>query len=176
MNTGLVFWSPGLSLDELEKQVILAAYKFHHNNKTATAASLKIAIRTLDNKLERYAEQEKAARDAKELEQMKRADFDRRQRGNPTPNHLGLPYEPYTPENARIDHDFYEKSTHDNHGLPRTAPLPNAPGDVLSTATRLHMESIANSAEKPALPLPEREEVQGVSSSSPAKGSHKRTR
>lgn len=49
-------WSPGRTLDDLEKEVILHAYKFYGYNKTKTASSLGIAIRTLDNKLEHYGD------------------------------------------------------------------------------------------------------------------------
>ncbi len=47
-------WQPGVSLAEVEKRTILAALKFFQGNKTRTAQSLDIAIRTLDNKLELY--------------------------------------------------------------------------------------------------------------------------
>jgi len=47
-------WSPGMKLDDVEKEAILAAFQFYHKNKTQTAAALGIAIRTLDYKLARY--------------------------------------------------------------------------------------------------------------------------
>lgn len=49
-------WIPGQKLDQIEKEVILDAYKYCNYNKTKTAAALGIAIRTLDNKLARYEE------------------------------------------------------------------------------------------------------------------------
>ncbi len=52
-----IVWTPGVSLEAMEKQIIEAAYGFYRGNKTATAQSLGISIRTLDNKLERYAEE-----------------------------------------------------------------------------------------------------------------------
>lgn len=51
-------WQVGMTLDQIEKQVILKAYRFFEGNKTHTASALGIAIRTLDNKLKRYAEEE----------------------------------------------------------------------------------------------------------------------
>lgn len=57
-----VFWQPGITLDQVEKQVIKKAYRFFENNKTRTAAALDIAIRTLDAKLARY-EKEDSAKD-----------------------------------------------------------------------------------------------------------------
>jgi hypothetical protein len=53
-----VIWSPGISLDALEKMVIRKAYRFYHQNKVATANALKIAVRTLDNRLERYDQED----------------------------------------------------------------------------------------------------------------------
>lgn len=49
-----VHWSPGMKLDDLEKRAILSAYSYYRENKTATANSLGISIRTLDNKLEKF--------------------------------------------------------------------------------------------------------------------------
>lgn len=57
--TNTVHWSPGVSLESMERQVILAAFRFYRGNKTATAQSLGIAIRTLDNKLEKYQADDK---------------------------------------------------------------------------------------------------------------------
>ncbi len=47
-------WKPGRTLDEIERQVILDALKFHEGNRTHTAKSLGISIRTLRNKLAEY--------------------------------------------------------------------------------------------------------------------------
>lgn len=47
-------WSPGRTLEDVEKDIILHAFKFYGYNKTRTAESLGIAIRTLDNKLAKY--------------------------------------------------------------------------------------------------------------------------
>lgn len=48
-------WQPGQKLEDVEKEVILKAYRFFDNNKTKTASALGIAIRTLDNKLAKYS-------------------------------------------------------------------------------------------------------------------------
>lgn len=53
MNNSII-WSPGMRLDVLEQQVIVKAFRFYHENKTATANSLGISIRTLDSRLEKY--------------------------------------------------------------------------------------------------------------------------
>jgi len=79
-------WSPGVTLDAIERQVILKAYRFFRFNKTATANALGIAIRTLDNKLERYEydDKERAKLDAEQAERNR--DFLNRQRGIPRPS------------------------------------------------------------------------------------------
>ncbi len=47
-------WSPGQTLDQIEKNVILEALKYHKGNRTHTAKALGISIRTLRNKLADY--------------------------------------------------------------------------------------------------------------------------
>jgi transcriptional regulator with PAS, ATPase and Fis domain len=54
----MIIWQPGMTIDDVEKLVIHAALSFHSGNKTKTADSLNIAIRTLDNKLARYRQEE----------------------------------------------------------------------------------------------------------------------
>ncbi len=67
----MIMWSPGVTLEGIEQQVIIKAYAFYRKNKTATAQSLGISIRTLDNKLEKY--------EADQLLQTER-DYESRQR------------------------------------------------------------------------------------------------
>ncbi len=47
-------FQPGRKLADYQREIILAAYKFYGNNKTKTALSLDIAIRTLDARLVEY--------------------------------------------------------------------------------------------------------------------------
>jgi len=49
-------WFLGMTLEELEKKVILKCLLLNGNNKTATAKCLDIALKTLHNKLDKYAE------------------------------------------------------------------------------------------------------------------------
>jgi hypothetical protein len=49
-----ISWQPGVTLEQVEKDVILHALRFYDGNKTRTAAALGIAIRTLDARLEVY--------------------------------------------------------------------------------------------------------------------------
>lgn len=47
-------WIPGTTLDDIEREVILSALKYHQGNRTHTAKALGISIRTLRNKLADY--------------------------------------------------------------------------------------------------------------------------
>jgi two-component system response regulator HydG len=47
-------FSVGMSLEDVERAHILSALEHHHGNKTKTAQSLGITIKTLYNKLHRY--------------------------------------------------------------------------------------------------------------------------
>lgn len=73
-----IIWSPGVKLEDIEKQVILKAFRYFGNNKTATAISLGITTKTLNSKLDRYALE--ATREAQAREddlQRRKADLDR---------------------------------------------------------------------------------------------------
>lgn len=87
----MIVYTPGMTLEGMEKFLILAAFKFYRQNKTTTAKALGCAIRTLDTKLEKYAEEDKQL-EQREIEQ-KRIDADwltRQRNGNP-PAGNGLP-------------------------------------------------------------------------------------
>ena len=47
-------WSPGQTLDDIERSVIITALGYHQGNRTHTARALGISIRTLRNKLADY--------------------------------------------------------------------------------------------------------------------------
>ena len=57
----MIHWQPGVTLDEVERQVIMAAIRFFHGNKSATANSLGVSVRTIQNKLDRYEKEDIAA-------------------------------------------------------------------------------------------------------------------
>lgn len=50
----MVHWQPGVTLADIEKQVILAALQYHNQNRTHAALSLGITTRTIQNKLNEY--------------------------------------------------------------------------------------------------------------------------
>lgn len=47
-------WQPGLTLEDVEKEVIKRAFQFY-GQKLTTAGALGISVRTLDTKLAKYA-------------------------------------------------------------------------------------------------------------------------
>lgn len=67
----MILWTPGVKLEEVEKQVILKALAFYRSNKTQTASSLGISIRTLDARLEEYRLQ-----DEKEAERVRLSELE----------------------------------------------------------------------------------------------------
>jgi DNA-binding NtrC family response regulator len=50
----MIRWTPGYTIESVEKEIIMQALSFYQGNKTQTAQALGIAIRTLDNKLAQY--------------------------------------------------------------------------------------------------------------------------
>lgn len=50
-----IMWQPGVTLDQIERQVIERAFHYYNQNKAKTASALGISIRTLDTRLEDYA-------------------------------------------------------------------------------------------------------------------------
>jgi hypothetical protein len=82
-----------MSLDAMEKLIILEAYKFFRFNKTATSQSLGIAIRTLDNKIEQYNKQALEDQERQANDKVTREQMMMRHRGNP-PNNVGIPFSP----------------------------------------------------------------------------------
>lgn len=146
-------WSPGVTLDAIEKMVILKALYHFKYNKTVTASSLGIAIRTLDNKLEKY-EYEKIVEEERQANALRqRTDFLAKQRGNP-PNNIGVPFSPGSqpPQIADLQRHFSN---------PSSGP---------------RMESFANASEKSPMPVQERSEVQTVLSKSSSPGGKNRGR
>lgn len=146
-------WSPGVTLDAIEKMVIMKALYHFKYNKTVTASSLGIAIRTLDNKLEKY-EFEKIQEEERQANALRqRTEFLAKQRGNP-PNNIGVPYSPgsHPPQIADLQRHF-------------------------SNATAgPRMESFTNASEKSSVPMQERSEVQTVLSKSSPQSSKARGR
>jgi hypothetical protein len=91
-----MIWSPGITLESIEKQVILIAFRFFRGNKTQTAQALGIAIRTLDAKLEQYQQDGKHSERLQNELRARHASLADRQRGTPDLIKGGL--KPISPE------------------------------------------------------------------------------
>lgn len=148
----IIVWSPGVTLDAIEKQVILKAFRFYRGNKTATATALGIAIRTLDNKLEKYEVDGKAATEREQDEKQRRAEWLKRQRGT-----VG----------TGIDDSPAAEQRH----------ATTTEGNSVSRANAgVRVESAVETSEEPALSVSERKEVQGVLPKQVAQSGQRRAR
>jgi hypothetical protein len=72
MNNEPVFWSPGVSLATIEKQVILKAYRWFRGNATQTAIALGVSEKTIRNKLAEYEADDKKRLEAQTREREER--------------------------------------------------------------------------------------------------------
>lgn len=133
----IIVWSPGVTLDAIEKQVILKAFRFFRGNKTATATALGIAIRTLDNKLEKYEADGKADKLREHDDKQKRLEWLKRQRGTVGTN---------------ID----DAPTATNHATTSEGNSVSRPG------AGVRVESADETSEESSVSVSERKEVQGV--------------
>jgi hypothetical protein len=68
-----IFWQPGITLEEIQNNIIKTAFAYYKQNKTQTSQSLGIAIRTLEIKLKKMADDEAAQK-----EQIHTTKFERR--------------------------------------------------------------------------------------------------
>ncbi len=74
-------WTPGQTLEDVEEIVIKKAFIHFNKNKTATARALAISLRTLDNKFEKYAEDDRKRREEDERRAKERREWNDRARG-----------------------------------------------------------------------------------------------
>lgn len=81
MNNEVIIWSPGVTLEAIEKEVILVAFRHFRGNKERTAEALGITSRTLYTKLDHYKQTEEEQKQRAENERIKREEFRARQRG-----------------------------------------------------------------------------------------------
>lgn len=88
-----VIWSPGMSLEDIERQVIIAASSFYRS-KAATAAALGVSVKTIDNKFEKYKADDDAKAAAVEERRRASAEFIARQRGDAPAEPVPTPTSP----------------------------------------------------------------------------------
>jgi hypothetical protein len=138
----MVNWSPGMTIETAEKECILQAFRFYRGNKTQTAQSLGINIRTLERKMEQY--------ESDDLVSEKRKAADTFQREKDLARMRGLP-EPQAPSVAAtrskaVNGETNEESAESIHG----------------SGTGLHVESTSEDSAEHAMSMLERKKVQEV--------------
>ncbi len=149
MNEAII-WSPGVTLDNIERQVIFKAFSFFGKNKTQTAGALGISVRTLDNKFERYAEEDKGEREWHEKRQREQSNFLARARG--------------------IHPGQYDTST---------GTVPSYPQAVQNSGQAnegVRVEPAANPTAELEMPVPKRAEVQSVLPKHATSGGNRKSR
>lgn len=159
---GIINWSPGVTLEAIEKQVILVAFRHFRGNKTATASALGISVRTLDNKLIQYEAEGKADKDRAFNERERQANFLARSRGNIISGPDGDALGPVG------------SITTGQTGAAQPPKTGQRMGDDSKAGIR--MESAAQPAAKSPVPMPERKEIQGVLPGKVAAGGSKSPR
>lgn len=141
----------GMTLEELEKQATLFAFKYFDSNKTRTSQSLGIAIRTLEERMKKYDD------NSKQIADSQRADQDRRnadvQRERDTLARM------QGPSNSAF--------------LPNNTPNAEGEGqDVSSAGTGLRVEPAAQAPAQHSVSMPEQKKVQTVLPQQTPKGGH----
>jgi hypothetical protein len=76
-----IIWTPGVTLEAIEKQVIKAAYAFYKGNAAQTAIALGVSDKTIRNKLEEYEKDDKRRQTAQDAERAERVRQINRSRG-----------------------------------------------------------------------------------------------
>ena len=62
MNQGIIIWSPGVTLENIEEQVIKAALVFYRGSAIMTANALGVSEKTIRTKMEKYVTDDERAR------------------------------------------------------------------------------------------------------------------
>ncbi len=174
-----VVWQPGMTLDELEKRAILACYKFNRSNKTITAQSLGISVRTLDNKFALYntkEEKQKFTYPTREeiLEETQKhvtktgaggSDHRIQQLEKSNVDGDGNPVTKTGPGGRLSDSQLAELAQRKQERMALNAGKSEAAFENgVRTEDGPSEESVEEVSQKSTLPVPEREEVQMVSS------------
>lgn len=133
MTGDVIIWTPGMTLEAIERQVIEKSFCFYRQNKSATARALGITVKTLDNKFERYQKDDEMALEAKKQDEERREQLLHRSR-------FGA--------GAGLSDPF------------RPAPAPTRPAD--NPAARDGMEPASGVASQQTVSVPIRNEVQGM--------------
>lgn len=167
----MLVWTPGTTLADVERQVILTAFS-HYKIKNTTAAALGIGIRTLDEKLKQYKQEE-------DEEALRREQFQLERRANAEKQKHGtlaveLPAVDIEEENEKR-RQYHARERAEGRanvvnvtGLALSTPeqqaneskRKNAPGTQANAGVPL--QSADEASKKQSLPVQERTEVQKV--------------
>lgn len=174
-----VMWNPGMTMYEMEKQVLLAAVRFHRGNKTAAAMSLGLSARTVYNKLDSYLDDVKR----EELRQIKsdqdRRDFDRKQRGFATSIDGRIELDPQISRvNTSSGPGFVRQNQPAEVVGSTKAAEPNrqGPNEGNGTTAGNAVEPVVGITPQHAMSLPVGKEVQELPSQQAARGNTGRNR
>lgn len=126
-------WVPGITIEQAEKECILQAFRFYRGNKTQTAQALRISIRTLEHKLEKYQSDEQDEQKKRDEQQIERDIISARMRG--------VPYTPAT--------DIGPKNNGDS-------------SEGRQATDGLHVQPPSQVKSELEMPLPKRGEIQKV--------------
>jgi hypothetical protein len=157
-----VNWVPGITLEEMEKQCILAAFRFYRGNKTTTAQVLGIAIRTLDNKLEKYEADALMQKEKVEQDELKRRAIHNRLRGVPD-----------QPDSGSISPPRLEFGSRTEEEKRREQSFRSAGQNVSGTDEGVRVQSPEELSGKQPMSVSKREEVQKVLPRPAAGNSHR---
>lgn len=76
-----IIWTPGVTLEDIQRQVIVKALQFYKQDKAQTAISLQMTPKALEKKLEQYEKEQREHEMRREEVRKKEADFRLRARG-----------------------------------------------------------------------------------------------
>lgn len=103
----MIVWSPGISLEEIERRIIEKAFEFYNRNAQTTANSLKIDVNELNKKKRKYEEDDKQIEISRYAQQVLENNFKLRARGVNTDE----PIQPIVQEYSRFQRPIEEIPT-----------------------------------------------------------------
>lgn len=86
-----ISWSPGVTLADMERQVITHAMRFYRNDKVTVATSLKVTPKYIEKKLEQYENDKAVAQKLQDEMEKRQADYVIRARGVACKQPNGVP-------------------------------------------------------------------------------------
>lgn len=160
----MITWYPGMTLESLEQQVIVAAYRHNHKNKTQTAKALGIAIRTLDNKLEQYDKEQQETQDVAETMRVDRKTKERKE--HEASDRHAYP-ESYAP-NKIVNNNLHYKTVAELISESKAKAEALGAIDKQPKQGELDVQPVSEASEERAMSMREPKEVQEVSSAKAA--------